>query len=666
MIPITTTLTTITALVLTSTIKTSTPPPQIKLVFESFDSILQVKKDMNLFNTDGTLKDADKYGSWVQSGGLQFLFTMNPLNWTENFVNCSKLGMAPLTFSKQKSLECFKNMTSDWKFTSNFWTSATRVSPKDFVWGKENVTVDMLNVPWAFNQPDIQNKNQNCLQMNVVKGNATIQFSASVCSDSYFFSCQGPPMPTKAPKCSFPICPNITCTKNPKYFKTSSSGAQFLDKAYQYGGWISSKGRVYMFSKPEDLQTFQGAMVKCCELGMTLLSLAYNYKYQALLSAYKGRSFFEEYYWTSGSNKGCEDTFGFCSDKRLLGDNSSWLLGQPDNAGGNESGIAIFINSSSNIFLVDLNEETKLRYICEARNNSNAKTGGTAISDECANIFNVSQTEVDLLLKNDTVQFDLRIKCYLKCVGENVGLLVDGQLVQADLVKALEDLVKGNWTKLKRYLFVIDNCWASGSDMSGECDQAAQMIKCSNEQEPAMLQAAITALDEQMTLEKFEPAPPASCPTISCTVNTTVQQFTTCKDGCVNDSIGYVAVLNRINYFFPIANVTFSNAFIECCKAGMKLGSLTRLEVNTLVINSELYPLPDYSWTAASMINSSGNPRWCSSTAPFSTLGFDNVSISDAPHAIAVFFQCDVNGTCVNDIKSFDPATLLRPFCFPL
>ncbi|XP_059470856.1 uncharacterized protein LOC132193918 [Neocloeon triangulifer] len=218
MIPITTTLTTITALVSTSTIKTTTPPPQIKLVFESFDQILQVEKDMNLFNTDGTLKDADKYGSWVQSCGLQFLFTMNPVNWTQNFVNCSKLGMAPLTFSKKETLQCFKNLTSDWKFTSNFWTSATRVSPWDFVWGKENVTVDMPNVPWAFNQPDIQNKNQNCLQMNVVKGNATIQFSASVCSDSYFFSCQGPPMPTKAPKCSFPICPNITCTKNVRKF----------------------------------------------------------------------------------------------------------------------------------------------------------------------------------------------------------------------------------------------------------------------------------------------------------------------------------------------------------------------------------------------------------------------------------------------------------------
>ncbi|XP_059470790.1 uncharacterized protein LOC132193873 [Neocloeon triangulifer] len=649
------------ATITTSTIPTTTPPPQINLVYESFDSILQVKKDMNLFATDGTLKDAGKYGSWVHSCGFQYLFAKNLVNWTQNFVNCSKLGMAPLTFSKKETLQCFKNMTSDWKFTSNFWTSATRVSPWDFVWGKENVTVDLANVPWAFNQPDIQNKNQNCLQMNVVKGNSTIQFSDRVCSDSFFFSCQG--APTVAPECSVPVCPNTTCAKNPEYFKNSSSGSQYLDAAYKFGAWFTTDGRTYLFSKVDDLQTFQGADGKCCELGMSLLSLEYNYKYQALERAIKARIASEDFYWTSGSDKGCESKFGFCAVKRLLRDNSSWLSGQPDNAGGNESAVAVYVNET-NVYLLDENEDKKLRYICEVRNNSNAKSGGTAIRDECAIIYNVSQIEIYSLFTN-TYKYDLRIKCFLKCIGENAGVLVDGQVVDSDITKTLEGLANGNLAELQKNLLVVDGCQSSATGLD-ECDKAAQMIQCCNEKAPNALNAVINTMDQQMSFEKIEAAPPAFCPTTVCTVNTTVQQFTTCKDGCANDSFGYVMVLNRINYFFPITKVTFSNAFIECCKAGMKLGSLTQLEVNTLVLSSELYPLPDYSWTAASMINSSGNPRWCSSTAPFSTLGFDNVSISDAPHAIAVFFQCDVNGTCVNDIKSFDPATLLRPFCFPL
>ncbi|XP_065350764.1 uncharacterized protein LOC135946468 [Cloeon dipterum] len=523
--------------------------------------------------------------------------------------------MEPISFENETNLECFKNMVSKWKYSSNYWTSGLRVSASEFSWCKKDgsIAVDKSKLTWAAGQPDNVNNTENCVHLNVVKSNSSFYFSDRTCTDLQIFACQGPPTP--APACSMPVCPNVTCVKNTAFYSTIGT-SQFLTKPEQHGSWLTINGRMYLYSFQDVKTTFSGAMAACCEIGMTLLSLEYDYKYKSVIAAIKNNVTSSDYFWTSGSDKGCESNYGYCTAKRLLRKEAIWASGQPDNADGNESAVAVYITDAK-AQLFDFNEESKYRYVCEARDTSKAKSGGSAVRDECASIYNVSQAEIDTVL-NNTNKLDLRLKCFLKCLGENSGLMVNGKFLENEVLAILENLAHGNLDDLQKNMGIMDDCGKASTGMD-ECDKAAQMIGCSNEKAPDVLNGVIMAMDQSMPMEKA-PIPPepfcynaSECPGVP----PHAQEIAVCTADC-QTSYGLVKFCGKKKFYFESRSYDFNVSFINCCNLGMKLASIATIE-DVTCLASFAYPNQNvWSWVAASKINSSSG-RWCTSTMPLNS-----------------------------------------------
>ncbi|XP_059490856.1 uncharacterized protein LOC132205656 [Neocloeon triangulifer] len=614
----TSTTTTTATTVITST--TTKPPTKEELILGTCETTFE--RDNTLFNTDGTLKDPEKYGFWVQSCGQQLLFGKSLATWRDNFIRCYKIGMEPLTFENATKLSCFSNLVSKWKYNSNYWTSALRVNESDFSWCTKDgsFTVEKSTLPWATGQPQNANNSENCLHLNVSKANANFSFSDRICTEPQIFACQGAPTP--APTCSSPLCPNITCAKN-LLFYTTMGNSQYLTNPKLHGSWFTYNGRSYLFSSTNKTTSYLGAMQACCEVGMTLLSLEYDYKYKSIIQAIKENVSLSDYFWTSGSDRGCESKFGYCTAKRILRTEAVWAPGQPDNAGGNENSVAVFIDSAK-AQLLDYNEDSKLKFICEARDTSKSSSGGTAVRDECVAIYNVSQAEIDGLL-NPSIQKDTRMKCFIKCLGENAGLMVNGKFLENEVLATLEKISAGNVDELQKSMGVMDECGNSSNGMD-ECDKAAQMIKCSSEKAPDVLNGIITSMDQSMPIEAPAMPPQALCyDPNDCVVNATcANEVSSCTGNCTVTH-GYVRNVCGKRYLHHNGNVNFKQAVINCCVHGMKLATIENVaELNCLTgLNTPFSG--GWTWFSLSRMNST-TARWCTSNATFSFDGFGAIT----------------------------------------
>ncbi|XP_059468771.1 uncharacterized protein LOC132192705 [Neocloeon triangulifer] len=601
----------------TSTSTTTRPPTKEELLLGTCETTFE--KDPILFTKDGIIKDPESQGFWVQSCGQQFLFGKSLATWRENFIKCYKIGMEPLTFESAAKLECFSKLVSTWKYSSNYWTSSLRVNESEFSWCTKNgsFAVDRAKLPWAAGQPQNVNNSENCVHLNIEKSNATFSFTDRMCTDQLIFGCQGPPTP--APPCSMPTCPNITCTKNTALYTTSGS-SQYLTLPSSHGSWFTYNGRSFLFSTINKTETYTGAMQACCGIGMTLISLEYDYKYKSLIAAIKDNSNLSDYYWTSGSDQGCESNFGYCTAKRSLRQEAIWASGQPDNADGNESAVVVFVNQN-NAQLYDFNEESKFRYICEARDTSKSKSGGTAVRDECAAIYNVSQAEIDTLL-NPSVPKDLRMKCFIKCLGENSNLMVNGKFLENEVFAILEKMAAGNVSELQNNMGVMNDCGTSSAGMD-ECDKASQMIKCSSEKAPEVLNGIVSAMDQSMPIAPAPLPPQAVCSygPFPCTVAPSLaQEVANCTGNC-SISDGYVQNLCGTKYLFVAAVMYNSQAYDNCCRHGMKLASIESVNEINCIAGANTPTIGSWHWVAASKVNGT-TPRWCTSNVPYSTEGF--------------------------------------------
>ncbi|XP_065340587.1 macrophage mannose receptor 1-like [Cloeon dipterum] len=429
--------------------------------------------------------------------------------------------MQPIEIENDAKYQCFKQLAVNWKYGSNYWTSGLRTQGKNFSWcNNNNGSVHF----WAPGQPDNLNGSENCVHMNIKKEKSSVYLTDKKCTNINVFSCQGPTTPP--PRCASPVCPNITCTRNLSlFFQMTKKGktSYYLINPNLFGSWYKKNNRFYVYSYLNQTKTFLGAMKACCDLGMNLLSLQFDYKFDGVKAGVKEKYATPGYYWTSGTDSGCESAFGFCSVNRLVRKDAKWQPGQPDNAGGVEHHLAVYINGSSAL-MADFNGDTKLRYICEARDTSNSATGGKSVRDECAAIYNVSSIEIDNLL-NDT-NYDLRIKCFIKCIGENSGLMIDGKFVESEFLAILEKLAAGNLQDLKKNLMIQDECINSTGGMD-ECDKAAQLIKCANEKAPDVFMSVVNEKENSISLSESaqEIAPLTPEPTFcvknytSCVVN---------------------------------------------------------------------------------------------------------------------------------------------------
>ncbi|XP_059468520.1 uncharacterized protein LOC132192538 [Neocloeon triangulifer] len=619
----TTKLPTTTTTVLPQTTSTTTPPTAFNPIC---NSSISFKQDPNVFNTDGHLKDPDNYGFWVQTCDRLYLFGKSLATWQENFENCNKIGMDPVSFVNVAEQQCFKLLLPNWKYSANYWTAGFKVDnvSDKFSWCSKNGSTTVSNTEILWDKSG--NDSQYCLHLNVDKENSTFSLVQESCNNSQMLACQGKPTP--APPCSAPSCPNMTCEKDNAFF-TGDGNQQYLTEPRLHGNWFTYQGRSYMFSYENDTKTFIEAMTTCCAIGMKLLSLEYDYKYKSVSAAIRDKFATEGVYWTSGSNRGCKSSYGYCSVNRLLRDEAIWAPGQPDDAGGNESALAVNLNAT-HALLSDFNEESEFRYVCEARPVSKDKTGSTALRDECAMIYNITQTEIDNIMNLTT--YDLRLKCFIKCMGDSSGLMVNGKFVSNEVLAILEKMAGGNSDELKKNMGVMGECESSSSAGMDDCDKASQMIQCTKEKAPDVVNGVITAMDQSISAASSSNVVAmreAFCydPSACSQVNTTLrQEYDGSGGGGVNITHGYVVTpCNYYKYLITLGTMNYSQAYEACCTYGMTLVSVRNVtDVNCLARMNTMVG-SRWMWVAGSRINSPDNPRWCSSNASFDLSGFATV-----------------------------------------
>ncbi|CAB3386809.1 Hypothetical predicted protein [Cloeon dipterum] len=501
-----------------TTIPSSTTPRPLKRLYRCSD--LSCVKNKSLFDTSETLKDARKYGSWREICGELYLFGKSIVTWEENAKRCCAIGMKPLAFETSAKFSCLQKFIKAevWQYNYNYWTAARQIfANNSFNWCSYEANGSFANLTsmWAANYTG-KGDGDSCVHMFVPRSKNMTEMTMKNCSNLYMFSCKGTTTP--APRCFAPACPQDKCRKNDTLFSPGVDNVtKFLSNPAQYGLWKSMNFRIFMFSR--EFKTWDDARRTCCSIGMKLLSLDVAYKY-SVLSQISGDDSptLNAKFWTSGTENGCPGAFGWCAENKLVR-NAMWARNEPRN-GSHCLAAAV---SSTNTTLMTADCGLALRFICETRDTSNSTSKGEAMKDECATNFNVSIDEQDNIFNSSS--FSAKIKCFLKCLGESGGIVLDGRVVDEQLIKLAEILSFNDDAKLMENLEAVDECSKfKGMD---ECDTIANVFQCGQEKAPNLVANVINSIEMNSTGVEKSPLQPAlgECVDHICIVDMRLELF---------------------------------------------------------------------------------------------------------------------------------------------
>ncbi|XP_065345303.1 uncharacterized protein LOC135942891 [Cloeon dipterum] len=607
---------------MTTTPSSTTPRPP-GMLYSCSD--LSCVKNISLFDTYGVLKDARKYGSWREICGELYLFGKSIVTWEENAMRCCAIGMKPLAFETSAKFDCLQNFIKAevWQYNYNYWTAARQIfANNSFNWCPYETDGSFANLTsmWATDYPGKEGGDL-CIHMSVPRNKNLTEITKKNCSNLYMFSCKG--MTTPAPRCFAPACPQDKCSKNDDLFSPGIDNVtMFLTNPAQYGLWKSMNFRIFMFSR--EFKTWDDARRTCCSIGMKLLSLDVAYKYSVLSQiAGEDSATLNANFWTSGTENGCPGAFGWCAENKLVR-NAMWARNEPRNG---SHCIAATV-SSTNTTLMTADCRLALRFICETRDTSNSTSKGEAMKDECATNFNVSIDEQDNIFNSSS--FSAKIKCFLKCLGETGGIVLDGHVVDEQLIKLAETLSPNDDAQLKKNLEAVDEC--SNSKGMDECDTIANVFQCGQEKAPNLVANVINSMEMNSTGVEKSPLQPVlgECIDYECIIDPVY------SDLYLNANFSHGTVLTICNKRYLLRNdfLSFGEAASWCCMYGVRIVSIETVEELQCIVNSPLgrfkitkpinclkYFLggitrPEKIWTSASRKGTITGFRWCTSRVP--------------------------------------------------
>ncbi|XP_065353336.1 uncharacterized protein LOC135948152 [Cloeon dipterum] len=161
-------------------------------------------------------------------------------------------------------------------------------------------------------------------------------------------------------------------------------------------------------------------------------------------------------YWLSGTNLGCTSNFRWCTlDRDFVNPELRWKEGHP------VKGLnCVYLearNASSLLATADCAAEKN--FLCDI--GKSAASSQLQIQSECAEIWNISSYEIDLL-SNDSglssANVSLNLKCFLKCVGTEVGMFKSGGVSSIEMLRQVEIAAEDDPVKMEHGFTAYDGC----------------------------------------------------------------------------------------------------------------------------------------------------------------------------------------------------------------
>ncbi|XP_059468433.1 uncharacterized protein LOC132192470 isoform X2 [Neocloeon triangulifer] len=365
-------------------------------------------------------------------------------------------------------------------------------------------------------------------------------------------------------------------------------------------------------------QNYEDSYLTCCGLGMKLISFHHSLAYEQVSQAFKQGNFSKwdsSKFWTSGTDNGCENAFGFCGSNTLLRDDTKWATGEPNNSNGTEHCISVELKNNS-LLLFDDNCNLRQRYICEGRVVSPLLA--TSIEEDCRLMFSLTKEDIKRVMTEGPR--DLQEKCFFKCFGENSGLYVNGKLSEEKLYAAFSEIAPENLTALIAMYNTMDYCsnMTRGMDL---CDKAAELKACGDQAAPEAMAKLMDHLEKTMADPPILlPTGKAYCPTdFNCYIDGTLK---TVFDAAPNDSyfsfsdgFGYVkhACGKKFLHLSYKYEVNITGALEKCCLFGLRSVIIPTAEKYDCIISSNLVGNTTNTlvMTAASRLGYPTRPVWC-------------------------------------------------------
>ncbi|CAB3386061.1 Hypothetical predicted protein [Cloeon dipterum] len=243
---------------------------------------------------------------------------------------------------------------------------------------------------------------QRCMAVSIPLNSANKGMVLRNCQDQLPFVCQ------------YSVdCPKL-CRKNDLLF---DSAGQLINEN-SYGFWINLGAYTYLFGNK--LVTWLSNWQQCCDLGMEPLNMD-NADEQTGLKGLTVR-FKDDWkmnfnYWTSGTWQGSpQKMWSWCEPNgpTVFPPGLIWEAGQPDNRDGNETCVHFrFILNSTGAIMTDRNCTSKYVFAC---------------------------------------------KCFLKCVGVEVGMFALGGLKSIETLRNIELVSQEEPKKLEQGFVAYDQC----------------------------------------------------------------------------------------------------------------------------------------------------------------------------------------------------------------
>ncbi|CAB3384994.1 Hypothetical predicted protein [Cloeon dipterum] len=595
--------------------------------------------------------DISKYGSFISVCNTNFLFGNRPLTWDENYDFCCSLGLEPLNIADEIEDNCLQNFVkSSWNLNYNYWSGGTSRG----IWCPSNKRVGVKIVP---------NNGLDCLRMQVARNVSieapAISWTHRNCSWRYMPACRG----ALTPKRTVPEC-GVACKKNESLFTSDGNN---LAGASIYGRWNKSCGNMFVFGAPSTNSSWSEAKCFCERIGMRSVSIESVEKMDCLKDLAGTDPFFNGSFWTSATDRHLPGTFTWCGRKQIFDENYElWGRNQPIS-----SDTCVSLNLGEGI-LESRDCSKAAAHLCESPAGKNSTK---MLQQECMNIFNISQAEIDSLLTAPS--YTQNFKCFLRCIGENAGLIVNGVPVDWQIIKFVEAQLKvGDDETLQKDLHIYDLC--NKNPVSDDaCETAARLFKCGTDNAPdtvaEMIAVGSADLDTNMEGRGWPSMQPACPENLTCNTQLVESGVATNYLTDISNSNGYYFVSACGNFYLVLTTLmTFEQAHENCCKYGWRLAQFeTNEELQCFNSANNDQIISTFKQDATLLVSaynfqSSDFFSWCPSAVPLdnSFVYLGGQLVSNANRVVAVRLSGPSSASArIATVATFDthPAICEKP-----